>query len=133
VKKEKINKQAKLIARNNGYNTSNIMSSYNVWKDNEIISSEIDKKWVKFTYFGEGIIILTKLFKNTTLKVACSVDNTIKTHCNVYRELDKYSNSGVYKLKCLSCDQVYIGQIQLKNGRFLDKGANIYVKNITEL
>jgi hypothetical protein len=42
-------KQMKLIARNSGYNTSSIMGSYNKWKNNEIMSSEVFEKWVIFS------------------------------------------------------------------------------------
>jgi hypothetical protein len=42
--------------------------------------------------------------------IACSVVNTVRTHYNIYRQLSKCTSVSVYKLKCLSCDQVYIGQ-----------------------
>jgi hypothetical protein len=54
-------KHIKFLVRNNGKNTSNIMSSYNKRKNNETISSEVDKQWDKFTHFGEDIRTLTKL------------------------------------------------------------------------
>jgi hypothetical protein len=107
---EKETKQIKLIAMINGCNMSNPASSYNKHKNNENITSKVGKKWVKFTYFREGIRTVTKTFKNARLKVAYSANNLIRNHSNVYRQLDKYNSSGVYKLKCLSSDQVYIDQ-----------------------
>jgi hypothetical protein len=67
------------------------------------------KIWTKFTYFGSDIKTLTKILKNSRLKVAYSVNNTIKTRCKLSRQYDKYKSSSVYQLKCLSCEQVYIG------------------------
>jgi hypothetical protein len=96
-------KQIKLIETNSRFNMSNIANSCNKHKNNENITSEVDQKWVQFTYSGEGI--------RTRLKVAYSAGNTIRKHCNVYRQFDKYNSSGDYKLKCLSCDQVCIGQM----------------------
>jgi hypothetical protein len=57
-----------------------------------------------------NIVILTKIFKNTRLKVADSADNTIKTHFKINRQHHQYNDSGVFRLKCLICDQIYIGQ-----------------------
>jgi hypothetical protein len=44
------------------------------------------------------------------MRVAFSVNNTIKKKCDSNLQADKYSQSGVYSLKCLSCDQIYVGQ-----------------------
>jgi hypothetical protein len=44
------------------------------------------------------------------VRVAFIVNNTIKKKCDSNLQVDKYSQSGVYSLKCLSCDQIYVGQ-----------------------
>jgi hypothetical protein len=59
------------------------------------------KTWTKFTYYGNDIRTLAKIF----------INSTIKTRCKLSRQYDKYNTSGVYQLKCLSCEQVYIGQM----------------------
>jgi predicted GIY-YIG superfamily endonuclease len=38
------------------------------------------------------------------------VNNTVKLKCISRKQDNKYNNSGVYQLKCGSCEQVYIGQ-----------------------
>jgi hypothetical protein len=68
------------------------------------------KIWAKFTYFGEDIRILTKIFRKSMIKVAYSTSNTVRNCCKVRTYNDKYSTCGVYELKCLTCDQVYVGQ-----------------------
>jgi nicotinamide riboside kinase len=60
------------------------------------------KIWTKFTYFGSDIRTLTKIFKNSRLKVAFNVNNTIKIRCKSSGQYDKSKNRGVYQLKCLA-------------------------------
>jgi hypothetical protein len=69
-----------------------------------------EKICVKFTYFDDHIRILIKIFRKSNIRVAFSVNNTVKKKCNSTLLMDKYSQSGVYSLKCLSCDQIYVGQ-----------------------
>lgn len=40
-----------------------------------------------------------------------NIENTIKSRHKVNRHHDKYSSSGVYKLKYWSYEQVYIGEM----------------------
>jgi hypothetical protein len=68
------------------------------------------KMWEKFTYFGEEIGTLTNIFKNFAVNITYNTNNTIKKHCNIHTYNDKYSACGVYELKYLTCDQVYVGQ-----------------------
>jgi hypothetical protein len=112
----------KTIATNNGYTFQDIEKAYNRQKRennnknmstlNRIVQHQTkdDKVWVKFTYFDDRIRILTKIFRKSNIRVAFSVNNTIKKKCNSSSLVDKYSKSGVYSLKCLSCDQIYVGQ-----------------------
>jgi hypothetical protein len=77
-KKDKEIKQIELIAKNNGYNMNNIKSC-NKYRKNKFTtdttSLDTEKKLTKFIYFAEDIRILTKIFKNTALKVAYTVSN----------------------------------------------------------
>jgi hypothetical protein len=52
------------------------------------------------------------MFENTRVKVAYSINNTIKNNCNAGGHKDKYISSGIYRLWCLSCDEVYVGQMR---------------------
>jgi hypothetical protein len=114
----------KTIAKNNGYDMEDIAKVYkkpkrennnNLTTLNNIEYPHLDKNktWIKFTYFANDIRILTKIFINTSVRVAFGVNNTIKNKCSANSQIDKYNQCGVYSLKCLSCDQVHVGQ----NGR----------------
>jgi hypothetical protein len=65
--------------------------------------------WIIFTYLEQGIRTPTKIFKNSRLKTAYG-NNNLRAHCKACRQLYKYSNCGVFKLKYIRYDQVYIGQ-----------------------
>jgi hypothetical protein len=61
------------IALNNGYKKNDILGLYNRLKykqNNKEKNIEEDKKWVTFIYTGNYIHKITKLFKDTNLKVA---------------------------------------------------------------
>jgi hypothetical protein len=56
--------------------------------------------WVTFTYTGKEIRPIKQLFRNTNLKISYRTNNTIQsllTEKPIY--MDKYSASGIYKLK----------------------------------
>jgi hypothetical protein len=74
------------------------------------IQNNNKKIWAKFTYFDNDIRIVTKIFKNSPIKIAYSTNNTIKNNCIVRDRKDKYSTCGMYELKCLTCDQFCVGQ-----------------------
>jgi hypothetical protein len=73
-------------------------------------------KWAKFTYIGKETKFITKLFKNSAVKVSFVTNNTIskalslKSKQNV--EQNKYEKSGilVYRLTCPDCNMRYVGQ-----------------------
>jgi len=67
-----------------------------------------NKKWVTFTYLSPTIIRITDLFKHSNLKIAYRPTNSIQQQLT-----GKTSNknpSGVHKLQCNTCDNVYIVQ-----------------------
>jgi radical SAM protein with 4Fe4S-binding SPASM domain len=68
-------------------------------------------KWATFPYYGPDMRIITKLFRNTNIKIAYKTTNTTKRH---FKSKDKtvlkYSQSGIYQLKCKECPLKYIGQ-----------------------
>jgi len=66
-----------------------------------------NKKWVTFTYFSP-IRRITNIFKHSNLNIAFRATNTIQQQLT-----EKPTNkkpSGIYKLKCNTCNNVYAGQ-----------------------
>jgi hypothetical protein len=69
------------------------------------------EKWITFTYFGPTIRMVTKIIRNTNLKVVFRTNNTLKRH--VIRKdniTDIYDCSGVYQMACKNCPMKYVGQ-----------------------
>jgi hypothetical protein len=68
--------------------------------------------WATFTYYGDDTSTITKLFKNTNIKIAYKTINTIKNHLKPKKlVIDIYNQSGIYQLKCNDCSLKYIGQM----------------------
>ena len=70
-------------------------------------------KWAKFTYIGKETRFITKIFRKSNIKVALTTNNTIGKLLTTKQEetTSKYDKSGIYQLKCPTCDMKYIGQI----------------------
>jgi len=67
-----------------------------------------NKTWVTFTYFSPIIRRITNLFKHSNLNIAFRANNTIQQQLS-----EKPTNktpSGIYTLKCNTCNNVYVGQ-----------------------
>ena len=58
------------------------------------------RKWAKFTYIGKEMRFITKLFKNTDVKVTFTTDNTIERRLATKHGTDhsKYDKGGIYQL-----------------------------------
>jgi hypothetical protein len=97
---------------NNGYEAS-IIKQFN--KPGPKIHTNNNKdSWAKFTYFGKESGFITKLFRETQLRTAYKVNNTIEKRltpklCNSYPQ-QQFEKSGVYSLTCLDCQKKYVGQ-----------------------
>jgi hypothetical protein len=63
-----------------------------------------------FTYFGHETHKITKIFKDTQLKIAFRTNNTIQQHLFAKQPKNTTNTSGIYRMKCLDCPQQYIGQ-----------------------
>jgi hypothetical protein len=74
--------------------------------------TEDKTKWVKFTYVGRETRDITKIFKNTNLKVTFGTNNTIGKLLTTRHEHNrsKFENIGIYQLTCPTCNKKYIGQ-----------------------
>jgi hypothetical protein len=69
-------------------------------------------RWATFTYSDNDTRTITKLLKNTNVKVAYRTINTIKNHLKQrLPETDRYNLSGVYELKCNDCPLKYVGPV----------------------
>ena len=64
-----------------------------------------NKNWAKFTYHNPKVKKLTNLFKHTNTNV---IPQSIKPKNP--EKVPDYNRSGVYKLKCKTCNMSYIGQ-----------------------
>jgi hypothetical protein len=67
-------------------------------------------KGATFTYSGKEVRTITKLFRDTQIKIAFRTKNTVPNLLKPYPHIDKYSRSGIYQMKCLDCPLKYIGQ-----------------------
>jgi hypothetical protein len=100
-----------------------------------------DKKWITFTYIGNYICKITKLFKDTILKVAFKATTTVGKLLGDNRTTNTYEQSSIYKMTCQSCHKVYIGQTgrnlitrykeQIRNIRF-NKDDSAFVQHILD-
>jgi hypothetical protein len=69
------------------------------------------EKWAIFTYSGYGTQKITTIFKDTKLKIAYRTNSTLQKHLLHKKiKIDKYENSGIYRMKCLNCPRQYIGR-----------------------
>jgi hypothetical protein len=67
-----------------------------------------NRKWVFFTYHSPLVRKVTNLFKLSNLRIALRATYTTYQHLT---EKPTQSNpSGIYKLKCNTCNNAYIGQ-----------------------
>jgi uncharacterized protein (UPF0335 family) len=100
------------IVASNGYDTS-IIKHFN--KPGQKGDNNNNKElWAKFTYFGKETRAIIKLFKETQIRTAFKVNNTVKkllapkpSNMNPQQQ---YEKSGVYCLKCPDCNMKYVGQ-----------------------
>jgi hypothetical protein len=106
------------IAKKNGYpitiieNLNKQIINKNLNKtQNNSQTKQNNKKWVTFKYHSLIIRKVTNIFRNTNLQITYQVRNTtqnlLKTH---KKNPDIYTNSGIYSLRCNSCNMQYIGQ-----------------------
>jgi hypothetical protein len=85
----------------------------NKYKKHPSIPQQTNKKekCISFTYFGYKTQKITKIFKDTQLKIAYRTNNTVQKHLfGKQTKLDKYANSGIYTMKCMECTRQYTGQ-----------------------
>ena len=106
--KESINIQQ--ILENNEYNTTISESTSRREKPKQ---DKNKTQWAKFTYTGKEMRAITKAFKNTKLRTACSTNNTIGKLLTARHQQPKckYEKCGICQITCPTCNMKYIGQI----------------------
>jgi hypothetical protein len=101
------------IITNNGYDTPIIVQ---LSKPTTKTTPNNNKStWAKFTYIGKQTKFITKLFKETSVKIAYTTNNTISKYLSrkphTSQPTNQYERSGIYQLTCPNCHKRYIGQI----------------------
>ncbi|XP_023725557.1 uncharacterized protein LOC111874349 [Cryptotermes secundus] len=116
------------IAENNGYNKELITRMYHKRQQQKTKGpiERREQKWVSYTYNGNYTRKITKLFKNTNVRIAFKVNHTLGKILNQKQSINSYEQSGIYKLTCQECQQVYIGQ----TGRKLITRYNEHIRSI---
>jgi hypothetical protein len=85
------------------------------------------RKYITFTYHDLAVRMITKLFRNTELKIAYKTTNTLRNHLKTQKKTsNKYELSGVYRLKCGECPHIYTGQ----TGRPFKTWYNEHIREI---
>jgi hypothetical protein len=74
----------------------------------DTIAIQQNKKWVTFTYHSPLIRKIYNLFKQTNLNIALWATNTV--HQQLTEKPTHKNPSGVYQLKCNTCNNAYIGE-----------------------
>ena len=99
------------ILNNNKYDAS-IWEKIKKQKRNKQDDQKEKKRWAKFTYVGKETKLITKLFKDTNIKVAFTTDNTIGKRLTTKQKTDQNmcDKNGVYQLTCPNCEKKYTGQ-----------------------
>jgi hypothetical protein len=67
------------------------------------------RKWVTFTYHSPLVRRIINLFKQADVKISFPATNTIQQQLKT-AEHRHNEPSGIYKLKCNTCNKVYVGQ-----------------------
>jgi len=66
------------------------------------------RNWVTFNYYSPMIRRIINLFKHTDLNIAFRATNTLQQQLS--KKQNNTNPSGIYKLKCNTCNKAYIGQ-----------------------
>jgi hypothetical protein len=105
------------IAISNGYPVKltdqlqhkNPINNGNTIQDNQ--PAQNNKEWVTFKYHSPAVRKITNIFKNTNRQIAHRATYTLWQILNTSnKHMNKYSTSGIYSLKCSTCNHIYVGQ-----------------------
>ena len=109
------------IACENGYNKNTVNKIENKIKykikteqlrinQNKHNKNDNNKKWATFTYINNKMTKLTKLFKNTDIKIVYKTNKNKLQILNSSHNKDNTTTNGIYKIECQDCNKCYTGQ-----------------------
>jgi hypothetical protein len=102
------------VARNNGFPEHIIHELKKKLITNKAKATQTNplqkqsNKWITFTFHGPPVHKVTNLFRKTGMKIAFRPTNTIFQQLT--HKPKNINPSGIYKLKCNSCNRAYVGQ-----------------------
>jgi hypothetical protein len=99
------------VAQNNGFPLQIIHKlKKKLMAKKQKLPTTTTKKWVTFSYHSPLICKITDLFKHTNLNIALRATNI--TNQQLADKIFKTStnSSGIYKLKCNTCNNSYVGE-----------------------
>jgi len=106
------------IAENNQFplHHKTRLKRYTQHKTHEDKTHDKNKKWVIFTFHSPKVRKITHLFKQTDVEITFKSTNTIQqqTRPKNHGMTPDHNNSGIYKMKCKTCNRAYIGQTSHK-------------------
>jgi transposase-like protein len=110
----------KYIANKNKYDSTMVDALQNLISNNKKDRQKIDKeednqktKWATLSYVGKESNKITRLFRNTDVKISFTTNNTMQkllTHKLTEKSKDQYNKIGIYQLTCPDCEKKYVGQ-----------------------
>ena len=94
--------------------------------------NQLSKQYYKMTYFGQISDKIKKTFNKFNIHIAQSVPKkNTQLLKNMHREIEKDSESGIYKLTC-KCNAVYIGKTTRKFKQRIYEHHHAFLYNIPE-
>jgi hypothetical protein len=122
------------IAKSNGYPVKlvqKLQQKITVKDNHKALMKQPTQKWVTFKYHSPLVRKVTSIFKNTTLRIAYQATNTLWQILNVNKKhTNIYTSSGIYSLKCSTCNHFYIGQTDRDIGtRFKEHHRYVCINN----
>jgi hypothetical protein len=98
------------VLHNNGYSISQTHTT----STSQAIPKPLqpNTKWARLTYICRETRFITKVFRNTPVRIAYTTRNTIQQLLSIPTtpSNDKYNKSGIYQLTCPDCSKKYTGQ-----------------------
>ncbi|KAJ4433893.1 hypothetical protein ANN_16206 [Periplaneta americana] len=125
----------KYISQENGYNPNiidNIIrkTKHNHKKHKNTTQTQEQKKYITLTYENKNTHNIATSFKKLNYNIAYRTNNTLQKHLNTQTtQTNKYNHTDVYKLKCNTCNNFYIGQ----TGRSFQTRYKEHITAVTKL
>jgi hypothetical protein len=117
AKEEELNTM-KNIQHNNNYNINRVIKyPAPQEQDTDMDTQHRETKWATFIYSRKGTIKITKLFKDTRIKISFKT-NTIQNIIKHHPRTDKCNKSGIYQMKYLDFPLKYLEMIDTSSNPY---------------